>query len=204
MTAPQLNKLDEYLLGKANWKGFPYDILREQVQRFIIWATELTSEERRMGWSVQEWGQLSAKDMALFYHCLFFYPSVFALSCLILWKQMGREEMEARLKNGGLSEIPPASLLNFLRIYMLRLGEFGWMNGNLVQNIPQMTDEEWTVIFSNCNEKQCATLINVFQRPESLMPNNGTGRATPTRAYQQILGNMFKEQVRNGNARLPL
>ena len=36
------------------------------------------------------------------------------------------------------------------------------------------------------------------------MPNNGTGRATPTRAYQQILGNMFNEQVRNGNARLPL
>ena len=52
ITAPQLNKLDEYLLGKANWKGFPYNILREQVQRFIIWVLELTSEQRRMGWSV--------------------------------------------------------------------------------------------------------------------------------------------------------
>ena len=30
------------------------------------------------------------------------------------------------------------------------------------------------------------------------MPNKGTGRATPTRAYQQVLGNMFNEQVRNG------
>ena len=78
-----------------------------------------------MGWSVQEWDQLSAKDMALFYHCLFFYPSVFALSCLILWRQMGREEMEARMRYGGLSEIPPAALMNFLRIYMLRLHEFG-------------------------------------------------------------------------------
>ena len=36
------------------------------------------------------------------------------------------------------------------------------------------------------------------------MPNNGTGRATPTSAYQQILGNMFNEQVRSGDARLPL
>ena len=87
---------------------------------------------------------------------------------------------------------------------MLRLHEFGWMNGNLVQNIPQMTNEEWTVILANCNEEQRTTLINVYQRPESLMPNNGTGRATPTRAYQQILGNMFNEQVRSRNARLPM
>ena len=36
------------------------------------------------------------------------------------------------------------------------------------------------------------------------MPNNGTGRATPTRAYQQILGNMFNEQVRVGGATLSL
>ena len=36
------------------------------------------------------------------------------------------------------------------------------------------------------------------------MPNNGTGRATPTRAYQQILGNMFNEQVRVGDATLSL
>ena len=34
------------------------------------------------------------------------------------------------------------------------------------------------------------------------MPNKGTGRATPTRAYQQILDNMFDEQVRNGGAPL--
>ena len=115
---------------------------------------------------------------------------------------MSREDMEVRLMNGGLSKIPPAALMNFLRIYMLRLHEFGWMTGNLVQNIPQMTSEEWTVILTNCNEEQRKTLINVYQRPSSLMPNNGNGRATPTRAYQQILGNIFNEQVRLGGATL--
>ena len=34
------------------------------------------------------------------------------------------------------------------------------------------------------------------------MPNKGTGRATPTRAYQQVLGNMFNEQVRSGGTPL--
>ena len=34
------------------------------------------------------------------------------------------------------------------------------------------------------------------------MPNKGTGRDTPTRAYQQVLGNMFNDQVRNGGTPL--
>ena len=38
--------------------------------------------------------------------------------------------------------------------------------------------------------------------PGRVMPNKGTGRATPTRAYQQILGNMFNEQVRSGGTPL--
>ena len=118
--------MDEYLLGNTNWKGVPFNVVREQVQRFLIWVLEFTQEQRQMAWSLREWDQLSAKDMALFYHCLFFYPSVFALSCLILWKQMNREDMEVRLMNEGLSKIPPAALMNFLRIYMMRLHEFGW------------------------------------------------------------------------------
>ena len=44
----------------------------------------------------------------------------------------------------------------------------------------------------------------MYQRPESLMPNQGTGRATPTRACQQILGNIFNEQVRAGGDTLTL
>ena len=87
---------------------------------------------------------------------------------------------------------------------MLRLREFGWMNGNLVQNIPHMTKEEWTIILANCTEEQHITMINVYQRPGSLMPNHGSGRATPARAYQQILGNIFNEQVRLGEASLSL
>ena len=75
---------------------------------------------------------------------------------------MNSEDLEARLVNGGLSKIPPAALMNFLRIYMLRLHEFGWMTGDLIQNIPQITNEEWTVIFANCTEEQCTTLINLY------------------------------------------
>ena len=116
----------------------------------------------------------------------------------------GWEDMEARLVTGGLSRISPAALMNFLRIYMLRLREFGWMSGNLVQNIPHVTKEEWTIILANCTEEERITMINVYQRPGSLMPNHGSGRATPTRAYQQILGNIFNEQVRLGEASLSL
>ena len=79
-----------------------------------------------------------------------------------------------RLLNGGLSRIPPAALMNFLRIYMLRLHEFGWMTGDLIQNIPQITNEEWSVIFANCTDEQRTALINLYQRPGKLMPNKGT------------------------------
>ena len=96
---------------------------------------------------------------------------------------MSSGDLEARLMNGGLSKIPPAAFMNFLRIYMLRLHEFGWMTGDLIQNIPQITSEEWTVIFANCTEEQCTTLRNLYLRPGRLMPNKGTSRATPTRAY---------------------
>ena len=162
LTSPNLKRLDEYLLGRTNWKNFPSHLISLNVQRFLIWVLELDKQEKRMGWSAMEWSQLSAKDMSLFYHCLFFYPGVFALSCLILWKQMGREDMEARLITGGLSRISPAALMNFLRIYMLRLREFGWMSGNLVKNIPHVTKEEWAIILANCTEEERITMINVY------------------------------------------
>ena len=76
------------------------------------------------------------------------------------------------------------------------------MSGNLVQNISHVTKEEWTIILANCTEEERITMINVYQRPGSLMPNHGNGRATPTRAYQNILGNMFNEQVRLGEAQV--
>ena len=105
--------------------------------------------------------------------------------------------MEARLTTGGLSNISPAALMNFLRIYMLRLKEFKWMDGNLVKNIPHINKEELTYILANCTEGERMIIINLYQTPGSLMPNNGNGRATPTRAYQKVLGNIFNEQVRH-------
>ena len=62
---------------------------------------------------------------------------------------------------------------------MLRLREFGWMSRDLVQNIPHVTKEEWALILANCTEEEHITMINVYQRPGSLMPNHGNGRATP-------------------------
>ena len=111
--------------------------------------------------------------------------------------------MEARLTTGGLSNISPAALMNFLRIYMLRLKEFRWMDGNLVKNIPHINKEELTYILANCTEGERMIMINIYQTPGSLMPNNGSGRATPTRAYQKVLGNIFNEQVRH-NPQIPV
>merc|ERR1712240_742467 len=196
VTSPNLHRLDEYLLGRINWRNFTPNQIRIPVQRMLIWVLELTQHEKRMGWSTSEWGELSAKDMSLFYHCLFFYPGVFALTCLILWKQMKREDMEAQLITGGLSNISPAAIMNFLRIYMLRLKEFRWMDGNLVKNIPHINKEELNYILANSTEGERMIVLNLYQKPGNLMPNIGNGRATPTRAYQKVLGNIFNEQVR--------
>ena len=40
--ANSLIRLDEYLLGNTNWNGVPFNIVREQVQRFLIWVLEFT------------------------------------------------------------------------------------------------------------------------------------------------------------------
>ena len=74
--------------------------------------------------------------MAPFYRCLFFYPGVFGLAYLILLKQLSQEDLEAKLLKGGLSKISPMALMNFLRIFMLRLKDFRWKNGEIDQNIP--------------------------------------------------------------------
>ena len=54
LTSPNLNRLDEYLLGRSSWKNFPYHMVSQNVQRFLIWVLELTKEEKQMGWSAIE------------------------------------------------------------------------------------------------------------------------------------------------------
>ena len=47
-------RLDKYLLGNTNCKGVPLNVVRERVQRFLIWALEFTQDQKQMGWSWRE------------------------------------------------------------------------------------------------------------------------------------------------------
>ena len=110
--------------------------MRPEVQRYLLWALDFTPNQKSLGWSEAEWSLLSTRDMCLFYSCLFFYPGAFALAYLILLKQLNHEKLEAKLMNGGLSNIPPMALMNFLRILLIRLKDFRWRSGKIAQNIP--------------------------------------------------------------------
>ena len=66
--------------------------------------------------------------------------------------------------------------MNFLRIYMLRLKEFRWRNGKIAQNIPDINDDEWPQILSNCTNQEFAYIINLYKKPEAMMPNGGPGK----------------------------
>ena len=97
--------------------------------------------------------------MCLFYSCLFFYSEAFALVYLILLKQLSPEKLEAKLMNGGLSNIPPMALMNFLRILLIRLKDFRWRSGNLADNIPVINANEWPQIVSHCTEQEFDDLV---------------------------------------------
>ena len=86
--------LDNFLLGNTNWNGVSTELLREEVQRFLIWALQLNDVQKKLGWTAREWGQLSPRDTSLFFYVLFKYPTIVALTCLIFWKQMDREKLE--------------------------------------------------------------------------------------------------------------
>ena len=94
--------LDEYLFGNTNWREVSMNVVRPRMQRFLFWALELSSTQKQMGWSDGEWSQLSSRDMALFYCCLFFYPTIFGLAYLILLKKLSNKDLEAKLIIGGL------------------------------------------------------------------------------------------------------
>ena len=81
---------------------------------------------------------------------------------------------------------------------MTCIQEYGWRNESLQQNIPHITREEWPVIFANCNDEELTVVVNLYHNPGQMMPNDGTGRDTPTRSYFQFLGTTFNHQVRNG------
>ena len=97
--------LDQFLLGSANWNNVSTGVISERVQRFLIWALKLNDVQKQFGWTSREWGQLSPRDLSLLFHVMFEYPTIIAITCLILWKQMNNEELEHRMMNGGFSGI---------------------------------------------------------------------------------------------------
>ena len=136
------------------------------------------------------------------FHCFFYvmfeYPTIIAITCLILWKQMNNEELEHRMMNRGLSGISPLAFMNFIRIYLISFHEYEWRNWkNLSDSLPRITNEEWEEIYRYVPRDQLTTLINLYQNPSQMLPTSGSGRNTPTRFYMQILGEYFYHQVRN-------
>ena len=98
--------------------------------------------------------------------------------------------------NGGLSNIPPMALMNFLRILLIHLKDFRWRSAKLADNIPVINANEWPQIFSHCTEQEFDALVKLTWDPISAMPNQATGRQTPVQEYYQNLNNSFQERVR--------
>ena len=97
--------------------------------------------------------------------------------------------------NGGLSNIPPMALMNFLRILLIRLKDFIWRSGNLADNIPVINANEWPQIYSHCTEQEFDNLIKLVGNPKAAMANQATGRQTPVKEYCQNLNNSFQNRV---------
>ena len=48
--------LDKFLLGNTNWNGVSTELLREDVQRSLIWALQLNDVQKKLRWTAREWG----------------------------------------------------------------------------------------------------------------------------------------------------
>ena len=105
------------------------------------------------------------------------------MAYLILLKQLSPEKLEAKLMTGGLSNIPPMALMNFLRILLIRLKDFRWRSRNLAENIPVIQPNEWPQIYSHCTEQEFDSLIKLVGNTKATMANQATGRQTPVKEY---------------------
>ena len=119
---------------------------------------------------------------------------------LILLKQLSQEKLEAKLMGGGLSNIPPMALMNFLRILLIRIKDFGWRKGDLRECIPVIELSEWPQIASHCTNQEFDNRIKLKENPRVAMANQATGRQTPVREYCQFLNTSLRDTVnRNGS-----
>ena len=93
------------------------------------------------------------------------------MAYLILLKQLSPEKLEAKLMDGGLSNIPPLALMNFLRILLIRIKDFRWRRGDLNECIPVIEPPEWPQIASHCTEQEFDDLIKLFGNSKASMAN---------------------------------
>ena len=47
-------KIYEYVLGFGSWRNASTNFIRPKVQRYLIWALDLTSIQKSLGWSTTE------------------------------------------------------------------------------------------------------------------------------------------------------
>ena len=118
--------LDKVFLGETKFRGLTPDHVRHEVLRFLIWGLELTQVQRAMGWSSEEWKQISSKDLALFYNVFFVMPRIFAQACLSSWKQMNHRTLEQNFLYGELSKISPHAFFYYLRLHVVRKEISDW------------------------------------------------------------------------------
>ena len=105
--------------------------------------------------------------------------------------------------NGGLAQISPMALSNFLRILLIRLKDFRWQSGEITKNIPEIHASEWPKILSHCTEQEFQFLINIKGDSKEAMPNQVTGRKTPIQEYYQYLNNSFQAKVKESHLTTP-
>ena len=143
--------LDQTLLGSTSFRGLTPDVMRHEILRFLIWGLSLTQVQRGMGWSPQEWRELSPRDLGLFYHIFFREPRIFAKACLSLWKQIKPITLEQKLLYGGLAKISPQALLNHFCLYVVKRGVSDWREWDARNCVPEITFQEWEFIMQICN-----------------------------------------------------
>merc|ERR1712082_598438 len=197
--------MDEFLLGTSNWRNASENSIRPEVRRYLMWGMNLSPNQRYLGWTEADWNLLSTKDMCLFYRCFFYYPEAFAMVFIILLKQLSPEKLEAKLKGGGLSNIPPLAFMNSLRIALIRIKDYVWRKGNLNECIPAVNHQEWPQIYSHCTNIEFHNFVKLRDNPRAVMANQATGRQTPVKEYCEIINQSFRETLdRNGNGQITI
>ena len=79
-------------------------------------------------------------------------------------QQLSQKDLEVKLMNRRLAQISPMALLNFLRIFLIRLKDFRWQSGEITKNIPEIHASEWPkIIVQNRNFNSLLILREILR-----------------------------------------